>query len=137
MKVYVFGNQDYKEDSTAFDIAEIIKMEPWYEDLGINFIYIKPNQDLPFVGEQRVVILDVVKGISEVKLITEDDLKRMKLHDSSSVHDYDLGFQIEYLKKLKKLGDVYIIGIPFEGDVDYSSIQSIVKKLVAQDMQGS
>lgn len=137
MKVYVFGNQDHKEDSAAYEVVEIIKHEPWYKEFNLDFIYVKPNEDLPFVGEAKVVILDVVNGVSEVKLIKDDDLERIKLHDSSTVHDFDLGFQVKYLKKLGKLGEVYVIGIPIEGLVDYSSIHSIVKKLVAQDMQGS
>ena len=137
MKVYVFGNQDYEQDSTAYDVVEIVKLEPWYNEFELEFINVKPNEDLPFIGEKRVVILDVVKGISDVKLIMNEDIERLKLHDSSSVHDFDLGFQIMYLKKLKKLGDVFIIGIPFEGRIDYDSIHSIVKKLVAHDIQGS
>ncbi len=137
MKVYVFGNQDHKEDSAAFNVAETILVEPWAAEFNLDFIYVKPNEDLPFVGEDKVVILDVVNGIGEVKLIKDDDLERIKLHESSTVHDFDLGFQVKYLKKLGKLGEVYIIGIPMEGNINYDSIHSIVKKLVAQDMQGS
>ena len=54
-----------------------------------------------------------------------------------SVHDFDLAFQLRYLKKLNKLGEVTIIGIPQEGEVDHLRIQSILRKLVAHDMQGS
>jgi hypothetical protein len=53
------------------------------------------------------------------------------------VHDFDLAFQLRYLKKLGKLGEVTIIGIPQEGEIDYLRIQSIFRKLVAHDMQGS
>ena len=75
--------------------------------------------------------------ISKPELITEDKLDDLILSSSSTVHDYDLGFQLKYLKKLNKIGKVYIIGIPKDAEPDYDSIQSIFKKLVAQDMQGS
>ena len=52
-------------------------------------------------------------------------------------HDFDLPFQLRYLKKLGKLGTVTVIGIPQEGEVDHLLIKSIFRKLVAQDMQGS
>jgi hypothetical protein len=56
---------------------------------------------------------------------------------SSSVHDFDLGFQLLYLKKLGKLKNFLIIGIPMKGEINYLRIQSILRKLVAQDIQGS
>lgn len=137
MKVYVFGNQDHKEDSAAFEVAKKILNKKWAKNFEIDFIYVKPNQDIPFVNEENVVILDVVDGINKVRLIEDKDLDRLQIFSSTSVHDFDLGFQIKYLKKLGKLGTVNIIGIPMTGSIDYSSIHSIFKKLVAQDMQGS
>ena len=53
------------------------------------------------------------------------------------MHDFDLAFQLRYLKKLGKLGEITIVGIPQEGEIDYFRIQSILRKLVAHDMQGS
>ena len=68
-----------------------------------------------------------------------DVVKKMRivLPPRNSVHDFDLGFQLKYLKKLGKLGKVTIIGLPQTGEIDYDSIHSILRKLVAQDMQGS
>jgi hypothetical protein len=48
------------------------------------------------------------------------------------VHDFDLAFQLRYLKKLNKPGEVTVIGVPQEGKVDYLRIQSIFKKLVGR-----
>jgi hypothetical protein len=53
------------------------------------------------------------------------------------VHDFDLGFQLKYLQKIGKLGEVTIIGLPINKTPDYLRIQSILRKLVAQDIQGS
>jgi hypothetical protein len=59
------------------------------------------------------------------------------LSPRGSVHDFDLTFQLRYLKKLGKLGVVTVIGTPQEAEVDHLRIKSIFRKLVAHDMQGS
>ena len=89
------------------------------------------------MNERHVVILDTVQGIQDVALVEGEGLDELTLSPRGSVHDFDLAFQLRYLKKLNKLGEVTIIGIPQEGEVDYLRIQSIFRKLVAHDMQGS
>ena len=133
MNVYVFGNEYVAEDKRAIEVAR--ELEGTIE--GISFVFVNPNEDAPFVNERRVVILDTVEGIQDVALIEGDRLDELTLSPRGSVHDFDLAFQLRYLKKLNKLGEVTIIGIPQEGEVDYLLIQSIFRKLVAHDMQGS
>ena len=133
MKVYVFGNAYIAGDGRAVQLAR--DLEGDIE--GISFVFVKPNEDLPFVDERHVVILDTVQGIKEVTLLEGDITDRLILGPLGSVHDFDLAFQLRYLKKLKRLGEVTIIGVPQVGKEDYLSIQSILRKLVAQDMQGS
>jgi len=121
------------EDSWAHEYMEKLNVDfP-----KIEFIFIKPNEDLPFVDEKQVIIMDAVAGLSSVKLFENTDLDKIKLSPRTSVHDFDLGFQLKYLKKIGRLGEVAILGIPMTGDTSYSSIHSMVKKLVAQDMHGS
>jgi|SRR5215203_2980276 len=133
MQVYVFGNEYVAEDRRAIDVAR--RLEDTTE--GISFVFVKPNEDAPFVNERHVVILDAVQGIRDVALVEGDRIDGLILSPRGSVHDFDLAFQLRYLKKLNKLGEVTIIGIPQEGEVDYLRIQSILRKLVAHDMQGS
>jgi hypothetical protein len=133
MKVYVFGNAYVAEDKRAVEVAR--ELEDAIED--ISFVFVKPNEDFPFVDERHVVILDTVQGIQDVTLLEGDMIERLVLGPRWSVHDFDLAFQLRYLKKLNKLGEVTIIGVPQEGEVDYLRIQSIFRKLVAHDMQGS
>ena len=133
MKIYVFGNEYVAEDRRAIEVAR--ELEGATE--GISFVFVKPNEDVPFVNERHVVILDTVQGIREVTLIEGDGIDGLISSPRGSVHDFDLAFQLRYLKKLNKLGEVTIIGIPQEGEVDYLRIQSILRKLVAHDMQGS
>src|ERR671912_837888 len=133
MNIYVFGNEYVAEDRRAIEVAR--ELEDTVE--GISFVFVSPNEDVPFVNERHVVILDTVQGIQDVTLVEGDGIDELILSPRASVHDFDLAFQLRYLKKLKKLGEVTIIGIPQEGEVDYLRTQSIFRKLVAHDMQGS
>lgn len=131
MKVYVFGNQDLPNDNKALKVVEKLKDD--FKD--IEFVIVNPNEDIPFENVNFVVILDVISGISKVMLF--DNIDKLVLTKSTSVHDYDLGFQLKYLKKIGKIKKVNIIGVPQGKNVDYPSIHSILRKLVAHDMQGS
>jgi Ni,Fe-hydrogenase maturation factor len=133
MKIYVFGNEYVAEDKRAIEVAK--ELEGAIED--ISFVFVNPNEDVSFVNERHVVILDTVQGIWEVTLIEGGAIEELISSSRGSVHDFDLAFQLRYLKKLNKLGEVTIIGIPQEGEVDHLRIQSILRKLVAHDMQGS
>ena len=133
MKVFVFGNQELEEDAGALKAAEHLK-----DKVGkIEFVLVNPNEDLPFAGEEKIILMDVVEGIDKVTLITENDLDKLVIAKSVSVHDWDLGFQLKYLKKLGKLNKVTIIGLPKGRRLDYLRIQSILRKLVEQETQGS
>jgi Ni,Fe-hydrogenase maturation factor len=154
MKVYIFGNEDNTNDNLAFKIASKIK------DKNLEFIKVKTNEDLPFIDEKQVVILDVVAGIDKVTEINNEDLDKLMVSKSTTVHDFDLGFQLKYLQKIGKLGKIKIIGIPMntsctfspknsgqagkpqsfkkvQDKIDQRLIQSILRKLVAQDIHGS
>lgn len=133
MKVYVFGNEDLKEDKRAFEAAKKLKGKI----NNLEFVKVKPNEDVPFIDEKFVVILDAIAGIKKVVEVNDQEFDKLVLPPRSSVHDFDLGFQLKYLKKIGKLGEVTIIGLPMKGEVDYFLIQSILRKLVAQEMQGS
>jgi Ni,Fe-hydrogenase maturation factor len=133
MKVYVFGNKDVPGDAAAIEVAEGVGGAAD----GVSFVFVEPNEDVPFVEEERVVVLDVVHGIREVALISGDDIHRFAPPPRASVHDFDLAFQLKYLKKIGRLGEVHVVGIPQDGEVDYDRVISILRKLVAQDMQGS
>jgi hypothetical protein len=133
MNVYVFGNEYVEEDKRAIEVARdlVDTVE------GISFALVDPNEDVPFVDEPRVVVLDTVQGIRDVALLEGEGIEALLLSPRGSVHDFDLAFQLRYLKKLSKLGELTVIGIPQKGKLDYLRIKSILRKLVAQDMQGS
>jgi Ni,Fe-hydrogenase maturation factor len=133
MNVYVFGNEYVAEDIRAIEVAR--ELQNTVE--GVSFVFVGPNEEVPFADEPRVVILDTIQGIQDVALVEGDEFDGLLLSPRGSVHDFDLVFQLRYLKKLGKLGTVTVIGIPQEGEVDHLLIKSILRKLVAHDMQGS
>ncbi len=133
MKIYVFGNKDTPLDNRSFEVAEKLK----HTEKNFEFIEVSPNKDLPVTERENVIILDTVEGIEKTTVLTENDFDKLVLSPNTTVHDFDLGFQLKYLKKIGKLGKVTIIGVPREGEIDYFLIQSTLRKLVAHDMQGS
>ena len=133
LKVYAFGNQDDARDNRALKVAK--KLGVVYS--SVTFKLIEPNADLPFANGEDVVLMDVVAGLTQPELIRDSQVQKILTPPRSTVHDFDLGFQLAYLKKLERLGKVTIIGLPMSGRINYARIHSIFKKLVAQDMQGS
>jgi hypothetical protein len=92
MTVYVFGNEDVAED--------FIKIK-----------FVKPNEDVEFDSENPV-ILDTVAGLKKIKIF--ENIGAIQKMKSSTVHDFDLGFQLKYLKKLGKIKGATIIGVPMK-----------------------
>lgn len=133
IKVYVFGNEDLGFDNAAISAAKYL--QTLFSQ--VEFIFIKPNQDLPFSDEEEVYILDVVEGLKKPLFIDIEDFDKLKLSPRTTVHDFDLGFQLKYLKKLGKIKKARVLGLPMTESWDYRSIHSIFRKLVAQDIQGS
>jgi hypothetical protein len=130
MKIYVLGNEEEEKDRQAIEAVKHLK-----NFKRVDFIFIKPNEDLP--PEKILTLIDTVVGLPEVTLLTEKDLGKVAQMTRGTTHDYDLGFQLKYLIKLGKLKKVRIIGLPLGEEIDYERVQSILRKLVAQDMQGS
>ena len=132
MKILVSGNLLVKEDNIALKILpELKKRFP-----SIAFIEFDPNEDFKNL-EENITILDAAKGINKVRLIK--DLDKIELFNIYSLHDFDLGFNLKLLKKLGRLGKIKIIAIPYNlsEKESLSQIQLILRKLVAQLMQGS
>ena len=75
MKVYVFGNEDVPEDRKAIEAAE--KLDHAID--SVSFVFVKPNEDVPFVNENHVVILDTVHGIRDAALIEGDKIGELIL----------------------------------------------------------
>ena len=116
MKIYCFGNEYVSCDSMAKRIADSLEME------GVEFI--KTDSIEGISGD--IVILDVVKGIKEVKVLT--DIDKIKEFYPISAHDFDLGTELKLRKAVGELGKVTIIGVPMTGDIE--DIKEKVKHLI-------
>ena len=84
MNVYVFGNEYVEEDKRAIEVAR--DLEDTVE--GISFVLVDPNEDVPFVDEPRVVVLDTVQGLQDVALVEGDEFDGLLLSPLESFFCY-------------------------------------------------
>jgi hypothetical protein len=80
MNVYVFGNERVAEDIRAIEVAR--ELQNTVED--VSFVFVNPNEDVPFANEPRVVILDTIQGLRDVALVEGDELDGLLLSPRGS-----------------------------------------------------
>ncbi len=132
MKILVFGNPLIEKDSLALRILP--KLRDTFPN--IEFKEIEPSESLEKEGK-NLTILDVGENIDKVEII--DDIDKLQIGRIYTLHDFDLTYNLKLLKKIGKIKKVKIICIPQDMDENkaFSQIQFILRKWVAQDMQGS
>jgi len=113
MKVLCFGNEFVEQDSLAKKLAGELKID------GVEFIKCDSLEGI----KGDITILDVVKGLNEVKLIP---LEKIKDFHPVSMHDFDLGTELKLRKAVNEINKVTIIGIPMQGNTE-SIKQGIIK----------
>lgn len=119
-KIYVFGNEFFEGDEVAKELAKLIKNQKF------EFIFAEsPNEILNAEGE--LIILDVVKGIKEVKLL--ENIDDLVLENSVTCHDLDLGFYLKLMKETGKITQVKIIGLPYD-NFDYETLRRQVELIL-------
>ncbi len=105
--IYIFGNSLLTDDSLPIRIMpELSRRFP-----DFNFTHQDPNEDFPPLGEKNPIIIDTVAGIREPMMIDISDLKSIE-KTPVSPHDYDLLFHLLLLKKLGKIDNAVIFGVP-------------------------
>ena len=132
MKILVFGNPLIKEDALALQILpQLQKIFP-----EIEFKEFESTESLENEGEE-LKILDVVKGID--KVLELDDLDKLSLGKIYSMHDFDLAYNLKLLKKMGLIKKVEVLCLPMgmSEEEAINQSQSILRKWVAQDIQGS
>jgi hypothetical protein len=65
LNVYVFGNEYVAEDKEALEVTRELEGAI----AGISFVFVGPNEDVPFVDERYVVVLDTVERLQDVALV--------------------------------------------------------------------
>lgn len=112
MKISVFGNPNLPQDSLAFRLVpHLQKLLPHAE-----FIHQDPQEQIMPLNEPIWWIIDVVKNISEVKLIS--DLDQIKEVKRVTLHDYDLATELKLIKKIYSDIIIKIVGVPSQGEVE-------------------
>ncbi|MEM4268354.1 MAG: hypothetical protein QXK37_06015 [Candidatus Woesearchaeota archaeon] len=124
MDVFVFGSTHVPGDDFAIQIAKDIEKE-FEHNKQYNFIYC--TEPMTLLNHDEIVIMDVIKGISKVRLI--NDISILKERKISTLHDFDLGYFLKIAKNVEMIKDVKIIGIPTCGDI--KEIKEDVKNAIA------
>lgn len=105
-RIYVFGNPLVKEDSLPLKLIDKLRKEfP-----SLEFKEFDTVEDLEL--EKELNIIDTVKGIKKVELI--EDIDKIITDKIYSMHDFDLGYNLKLLKKMKMIDKVRIFGIPMK-----------------------
>jgi hypothetical protein len=122
MIVYLIGNSIVPEDGAPLALAPMIrKTFP-----AVSVMEADPNEN--FIPEKGSVIIDTVKGITEVTWFT--DVDAFVTTKSVTPHDYDVGFHLKLLQKLGKLPPVRIIGIPYGMEVNVCEVVNLLKESI-------
>jgi hypothetical protein len=104
MRIFVFGNRDLEMDSLP------VKMLPEFKEKfpQHEFIFQDPNEEWPL--DKPFFVIDTVVGLPEPHLFDSiDDFERTP---QLSMHDFDALSNLRFLKKLGKLPEVKILGLP-------------------------
>jgi Ni,Fe-hydrogenase maturation factor len=122
MKIYILGNPLYEKDSLPLKILP--KLKKRFPEM--DFQHLDPTENFP--EEENLILIDTIVGIDKVRVLTLEDLDKVELSPQCSLHDFDLGFQLKLMKKLGKLKNVKIIGIP--ADYDEKKAVGEIKELL-------
>ncbi len=122
--IYIFGNILLDFDNTPIKLIPELQKE--FPD--INFVHQDPNENI-HPENKKLFIIDTIEGIDEVKLL--DDINKIELSPSCSMHDFDLGFNLKLLQKIGLLNSVLIFGVPMKPDKDtLGQLLNMIEKYV-------
>lgn len=118
MSIYCFGNTIDPGDSIPVQLIPILRKEfP-----SVSVMHLDPSEN--FMPEHASVLIDSVEGASTVQMFS--DIDAFAVTKSASVHDYDLGFHLQLLKKLHRLPKIHIMAVP-----RHSSVMQVKDEVVA------
>lgn len=124
MKIHVFGNPDLAMDALPLRILPALRERA----PEVDFRTLDPNEEWEIVDP--FIVIDTVVGIPAARLFRS--LDEFAPAPTVSVHDFDALFNLRYLKKLGKLGEVRILGLPPELSQD-AAIAEVVRMIAEQE----
>jgi Ni,Fe-hydrogenase maturation factor len=138
--IFCFGNPLVKEDSLPLQLIDELQsafpditFRPAYtvEDVEdhINCKNIDNGDDDGDEDKEinkELIIIDVVKGIQKISILTDEDIQSCRTQ--CSLHDFDIGASIQLMKKLGMIKKATIFGIPF--GCSKKKVLNALKKLI-------
>lgn len=125
--IYVFGNPLVREDSLPLRLIDKLRKEfP-----SLEFKEFDTVEDLEL--DKELNIIDTVKGIKKVELIEDTD--KIITEKIYSMHDFDLGYNLKLLKKMKMIDKVRIFGIPAKINEKeaFKSLKKLIKNWIKNE----
>lgn len=120
MTIFVFGNPDVELD--ALPLRILPRLQKAFPD--ISFEVKDPNEewDVP----EELIAIDTVVGIDAVRVF--DDLAPFLAAPRVSLHDFDAFANLSLLKKLGRLKQIKIIGLPptISDDEAFEAVRTIL-----------
>ncbi len=105
MEIWVFGNPDLAVDAVPIQILP--RLRAAFPDH--QFIHQDPLDEWEM--PRRLMIIDTIQGIPSVQAFTSLDAFQNAPH--VTMHDFDLGTQLQFMQKLGKLSEEMVIfGVP-------------------------
>ena len=94
----------------------------------VNFEIKDPNEEWDSFENARgeLVVIDTVIGLKDVAVF--DDFDSFAAAPRLTMHDFDALANLKYLKKLGKLKEIKVIGVP--PDMDQARVISEIRKIL-------
>ncbi|MEK7627544.1 MAG: hypothetical protein AAB397_03095 [Patescibacteria group bacterium] len=127
MTIYIFGNPDLQFDSLPIKILP--KLQKKFP--AIKFKIKDPNEEWANNGK-CLYIIDTIFGTKKVAVF--NDISIFKKSPRVSLHDFDLCADLILMKKLGKLTDCVIIGVPpdYAEEKAYNEVVDKILKLICE-----
>lgn len=107
--IFILGNSVVAKD--RLPVVLLPKLKNRFP--AITFIHIDPTEEFITQKNETLYIIDSVDGIEKVTLFSS--ISDFATSPRFSVHDYDLLLDLQLRKKLMKIQDFVIIGVPQKG----------------------
>lgn len=110
--IYILGNKLVRSDNLGVKLLPKLRRK----FKTISFKHFDPTEEIDSLKDKKLIFIDPVVGIDDV--YTFSGLDNFDKSPRFSVHDYDLLLNLMLMKKLGKIKDFLIIGVPSNGKVD-------------------
>ncbi len=122
-EIWLFGNPDLPVD--ALPIKLLPKLKAAFPAVQFSVQDPLDEWEIP----PSLTIIDTVQGLEHVQVF--DSLDAFQQDRRVTMHDFDLGMQLQFLKKLGKLPSLRIIGVPptLSEDEAFTQITAVLRHL--------